>query len=108
MAKTLDDTITHFKVYKSDIQNGLPLRGKPNLIVDKLGDNGEVLQRRKHRADGLADVDYDLTDHGEKQKHPTGVHKHIFDYSKCGKPRRLNADILMKMEGRTEWYGPKK
>jgi len=92
-AEVEDDTITHLKLYNSDLPNGLPIKGKPNSIVDKLDGSGKVLQRRKHGKDGMATVDYDLTDHGETKKHPTGAHKHIFDYSKGGKPRRLNAEM---------------
>ena len=93
VAEAQDDTITHIKVSNSELPNGLPIRGKPNSIVDKTDDFGNVLQRRKHGKNGLAAVDYDLSDHGEKNKHPTGAHKHIFDYSKGGKPRRIEADM---------------
>ena len=70
------------KIKNSQLQNGLPLKGKPNSIVDKTDESGKTLQRRKYGADGMAIVDYDTTDHNRPDTHPTGAHKHIFDYSK--------------------------
>lgn len=97
----------HERVYNSELPNGLPLMGTPNSISDKLSDDGKVLQRRKYGPDGKAEIDYDTTDHNRPDLHPTGAHKHIFDYS-TGKPVRskknypltkeelqLNADIII-------------
>lgn len=91
-----------------DLPNGLSIRGKANSIVDKIDDTGVVLQRRKYDTDGKAIVDFDTSDHNRPDIHPTGAHKHIFDYS-LKKPRRPwthlteqdlaeNADIIRKGE----------
>ena len=91
-----------------DLPNGLSIRGKANSIVDKIDDTGVVLQSRKYDTDGKAIVDFDTSDHNRPDIHPTGAHKHIFDYS-LKKPRRPwthlteqdlaeNADIIRKGE----------
>ena len=94
------------KVKNSDLENGLPIKGSPNTIVDKTDDDGNTLQRRLYGADGMASVDFDTSDHGLPKAHPTGAHKHIFDYSKKNprrNPRKLterelkeNEDIIQK------------
>ena len=94
------------KIKNSDLPNGLSLNGTPNSTVDKTDDNGNVLQRRKYGADGKAAVDFDTTDHGFPYSHPTGAHKHIFDYTKKnphGKPLpltekelKVNSDIIKR------------
>ncbi len=94
------------KVKNSDLPNGLPLRGKPNSRVDKTDDSGETLQRRVYDDEGLAKVDYDVSDHGLPKAHPMGAHKHAFDHTKKrarGKPDMLtkeeleqNSDIIIK------------
>lgn len=65
---------------KSDLKNGLPIRGKANSITDMTDDEGTVLQRRVYGLDGKAVADFDTTDHGLRAGHPTGAHKHRFDY----------------------------
>lgn len=70
------------RIRNSDLKNGLPISGQPGSIVDKTDDDGKVLQRRIYGADGKAAIDFDTTDHGVPSAHPTGAHKHIFDYSK--------------------------
>lgn len=65
---------------KSDLKNGLPIRGKANSITDMTDDEGTVLQRRVYGLDGKAVTDFDTTDHGLRAGHPTGAHKHRFDY----------------------------
>ena len=65
---------------KSDLKNGLPIRGKANSITDMIDDEGTVLQRRVYGLDGKAVADFDTTDHGLRAGHPTGAHKHRFDY----------------------------
>lgn len=70
------------KIKNSDLPNGLPLKGEPNSTVDKTDDVGKVLQRRVYGDDGLARIDFDTTDHNQSFAHPTGAHKHEFDYSK--------------------------
>lgn len=94
------------KVRNSDLPNGLPISGEPNAIVDKTDDFGKVLQRRIYGEDGKAFADYDTTNHGQPDKHPTGAHRHMFDYSKK-RPRQFpssltsaelddNADIIQE------------
>lgn len=74
------------KINNSELENGLPIKGTPNSIVDKTDETGKTLQRRIYGADGMASIDYDTSDHNLPKQHPTGAHKHIFDYSKK-KPR---------------------
>lgn len=71
-------TRRHYK----DLENGLPLKGEPDSILDKIGDKDETLQRRVYGPDGKAAVDFDTTNHGNAKTHPTGAHKHVFDYSR--------------------------
>ncbi|SDA20096.1 Phage minor capsid protein 2 [Ruminococcus sp. YE71] len=59
----------------------LSIKGTPGSIVDLIED-GKVMQRRIFGYDGKAIVDFDTTDHNQPSQHPTGAHKHIFDYSK--------------------------
>ncbi len=94
------------KIKNSDLPNGLPLKGEPNSIVDKTDDTGNVLQRRVYGANGLARTDFDTTDHNQSFAHPTGAHKHEFDYSKknphsrplplTNKDLKDNADIIKR------------
>ena len=96
------------KIKGSELENGLPIKGKPHSVVDKTDENGKTVQRRKYGADGMAVVDYDTTNHGKPKTHPTGAHKHEFDYSKKkphGKPLPLteeelneNSDIIKRGE----------
>lgn len=93
-------------VKNSDLPNGLPIKGASNEIVDKSDDFGNTLQRRIYSDDGRAAVDYDTSDHNQPTGHPTGAHKHRFDYKNKrlrGKNEPLtaeelaeNADIIQK------------
>ena len=70
-------------VTKSDANRKLPLQGDPDSITDFLNETGSaVLQRRVYDFQGKAFVDFDTSDHDMPKHHPTGAHKHIFDYSK--------------------------
>ena len=89
--------IVHQRLPKSELKNGLPIKGVPDSISDMVDENGKVLQRRKYGEDGRAKVDYDTADHGETWKHPTGAHKHTFDYS-TGKPKRSRKDVPFTIE----------
>lgn len=90
----------------SELKNGLPIRGKANSITDMTDDIGKVLKRRVYGRDGKTTVDFDTTDHNRRDIHPTGAHKHSFDYRRKnphGKPLPLsdldlknNADIVQK------------
>ena len=94
-------------VDSKDLKNGLPIKGKPHSIVDMVVD-GKVSQRRIYGADGKALVDLDTHDHTLPSAHPTGAHKHIFDYTKKnphGKPKTFteqelenNSDIIKNGE----------
>lgn len=93
------------KVQASDLKNGLPRQGEPNSVVDKM-EGEKVVQRRVYDSEGLARIDYDTTNHNDPKGHPTGAHKHIFDYRKKnphGKPLPLtdeeledNSDIIQR------------
>lgn len=95
MSESMDNVFIHKQILSSDLPNGLPIKGQAGSIVDKIDNSGKVLQRRKYGKDGMAAVDYDLSDHGESWKHKTGAHKHLFDYS-GKKPKRTNADMTEK------------
>ena len=85
------------KVKNSELQNGLPIKGEVNSIVDKTDDDGNVLQRRIYGEDGKAIKDFDTSNHNLPHDHPTGAHKHEFDYSKKrprGKPLPLTEEEL--------------
>ena len=68
-------------VDNKDLKNGLPIKGKPNSIADKIVD-GKVSQRRIYGSDGLALVDFDTHDHNQPKAHPTGAHKQVFNHKK--------------------------
>ena len=86
------------KVANSTLPNGLPMDGKPDSIVDKTDDEGRTLQRRLYNSQGMAQVDFDTSDHNRPDVHTTGAHKHIFDYSskkpRRGKPEKLSEEEL--------------
>lgn len=105
------DKATKFDIIKmnnKELSNGLPLRGTPGSVVDKIDEDGKTLQRRVYDDQGRAKIDYDTSDHGLPSAHPTGAHKHIFDHSKKnphGKPLGLteheleqNKDIIRRGE----------
>lgn len=91
-------------VQESDLVNGLPIVSDAFSITDKVDSNGNVLQRRFYGADKKAAYDFDMSDHGVPHAHPTGAHKHIFNYDRRnphGAPRKFtkedierNADII--------------
>lgn len=72
----------HNSFFNSELQNGLPIQSEPDTVADKLDDSGKVLQRRVYGPDGMAVKDFDTTDHRRPDVHPTGAHKHTFDFSK--------------------------
>ena len=81
------------KVLKnSDLKNGLAIKSDANSIADMVDDSGKVLQRRVYGKDGRATTDFDTGDHKRPDIHPTGAHKHIFDYSKK-RPRGINIPL---------------
>lgn len=84
MQKSIEKQIVSdiIKLKNSELPNGLPINGIPGSIVDKLNEDGTTLQRRIYDDQGKAKIDYDTSDHGMPSLHPTGAHKHIFDYSK--------------------------
>ena len=86
--------------------NSLSINGEADSMVDFADENGKVLQRRVYNYLGKASVDFDTSNHGKPKAHPTGAHKHTFDYSKKnphGKPLplsenelRSNSDIIQR------------
>lgn len=92
-------------VDNADLKNGLPLKGNPNSVVDKIVD-GKVSQRRVYGSEGKSLVDFDTHDHNQSKQHPTGAHKHVFNYKKKnphGEPQGLteqelinNGDIIQR------------
>ncbi|MBR2131240.1 MAG: hypothetical protein IJ955_01665 [Oscillospiraceae bacterium] len=75
----------------------LSIDGNANSIMDLLYETGTVKQRRLYGSDGKALLDYDTDDHGRPKWHPTGAHRHLFDYSNKnphGKWRTLTAEDL--------------
>ena len=70
-------------IQKSSTTRSLPRVGEPDSIADFLNESGNtVLQRRVYDYTGRASVDFDTSDHKMPKDHPTGAHKHVFDYSK--------------------------
>ncbi len=94
------------KLKKSELKNRLPISYKANATVDMTDSTGKTLQRRVYGPDGKAAIDFDISDHGLPHSHPTGAHKHVFNYSRKnphGDPLPLskqelleNSDIIKK------------
>lgn len=82
----------HAALKNSELKNGLPIKGKADSIVDLVDDAGKVLQRRVYGLNALAAVDFDTGNHNRPDLHPTGAHKHVFDYSKKH-PRGINLPL---------------
>ena len=82
------------KLKNSELKNGLPFTAEPNAIYDKVDDSGKVLQRRIYDDSGRVIIDYDTSDHNNPKKHPTGAHKHVYDYSK----KKFNEDTKAIVE----------
>lgn len=90
----------------------LPLEGNANSITDLVDATGDVKQRRVYCADGKVVVDYDTTDHNRPKYHPTGAHKHEYNYDNKnphGRQKALteldlkkNEDIIKKGENYNE------
>lgn len=90
----------------SDLKNGLPIKSDADSISDLLDDSGKVLQRRVYGKDGKATTDFDTGNHNRPDLHPTGAHKHSFNYSKkrvrginlplTDADLRRNADIIKR------------
>ena len=74
----------------------LPLYGDPDSITDVFDTKIKALhQRRVYDSNGMALVDYDLTDHGRPEEHPKNGHKHLFNYRK-NRPRGKGANLTDK------------
>lgn len=58
----------------------LPFTGKANSVAELVQEDGTIKQRRVYGANGKPMIDYDMTDHGQPKYHPTGAHKHEFNY----------------------------
>lgn len=107
--KPYKEMLDHRKSLKnSELKNGLSINGDANSITDLTDDSGKVLQRRIYGKDGKATTDFDTSNHNRPDLHPTGAHKHIFDYSKkrvrginlplTDADLRRNADIIKRGE----------
>lgn len=68
-------------IVKDDNNRALSPTGDPNSITDLIGKDGKVYQRREYDSKGRSKVDYDTDDHGRPKYHPTGAHKHEFNYN---------------------------
>jgi len=78
-----DSMLRHRKrVIETSRTRSLPEREKAHSISDFISKDGTVKQRRVYGADGRAVTDYDTSDHKRPKHHPTGAHKHVYDYSK--------------------------
>lgn len=110
-------TAMHAERTSVSLGNGvtsLPQSGMINSISDLKRSDGTVKQRRVYGGDGKAILDYDTDDHGKPKYHPTGAHKHVYDYSSkqphgkqhplSGKELELNQDIIQ--EG-VNYHAPK-
>ena len=96
----------HRVVRNSELENGLPINSLPDSVMDKADDDGKILQRRIYGPNGRAETDFDTSDHNDPVNHPTGAHKHVFDYKKKnphGPPLPLtdpeleeNSDIIQR------------
>lgn len=90
----------------------LSMEGTPDSIADLVDEIGNVKQRRVYGVDGKAVVDYDTTDHNKPKYHPTGAHKHEYNYDNKnphGRQKPLsefdlkkNEDIIRKGENYNE------
>ena len=90
----------------------LSIEGTPNSIADLIDEAGNVKQRRVYGTNGKVMVDYDTTDHNKPKYHPTGAHKHEYNYSNKqphGRQKSLtelelreNEDIIRKGENYNE------
>ena len=67
-------------IVKSDNVRSLPYESNSNSISDFVDESGNVITRRVYDASGKAKVDYDTTDHNRPKYHPTGAHKHTYNY----------------------------
>lgn len=79
----------------------LPIEGKADSIADLLDNDGKVKQRRVYGPDGKVLVDYDTTNHNKPKYHPTGAHKHEYNYNNKnphGRQKSLNELDLKKNE----------
>lgn len=59
----------------------LPITGDKNSISDLVDNKGKVKQRRVYDSEGNSKVDYDTDDHNRPKNHPTGAHKHEYNFN---------------------------
>lgn len=98
----------------SEQVSSLDISSEPNTIIDLVRENGQVKQRRVYGPNGKAVIDYDTDNHGKPKQHPTGAHKHVFNYNNKrirGNPSELssadlemNSDIIREGEN---YHAPK-
>ena len=75
----------------------IPIIGLPNWKYDKLGANGNVIERRFFDDKGNAKLDLDFSDHGSSKAHPMGPHAHDFVGKRRGIPRKMTEEEIKIM-----------
>lgn len=83
-------------VIKSQEKSSLPIEGKCNSIADLVDENGKVITRRVYDECGKVKIDYDTSDHNRPKFHPTGAHKHVFNFD--AKKNRSNWKKLSELD----------
>ena len=53
--------------------------GNPNSSLDKVNEDGTLIQRRYYDSEGKVEFDTDFTDHGNSKEHPIVPHVHTWD-----------------------------
>lgn len=83
-------------VIKSQEKSSLTIEGKCNSIADLVDENGKVITRRVYDECGKVKIDYDTSDHNRPKFHPTGAHKHVFNFD--AKKNRSNWKKLSELD----------
>lgn len=86
----------------SHLSSSLPIKGEPDSIKDLAREDGSIKQRRFYGKDGRPDKDLDLSNHGNKKRHPIVPHAHDWrggvrgtkDRPWSEEEKRQNADLL--------------
>ncbi len=53
--------------------------GETNSSLDKLGEDGLLIERRYFDSSGKVEYDVDFTNHGNAKEHPIVPHVHVCD-----------------------------
>lgn len=96
------EMVKNRKIFQISEENrSLPLKGEKNSISDLVDADGNVKQRRVYGADERVLIDYDTNNHDKPKYHPTGAHKHVYNYNNKnphGKQAALSELDLLKNE----------